>query len=287
MEAGFKNPSGKVQTSVYWYWISGNISEEGVKKDLYAMKEAGINRAFIGDIGQPDVQTPYPKVKFQSEEWWKILHTALKTATELGIEIGIFNSPGWSQSGGPWVKPEQAMRYLASTQAEVNGGQKVEVLLEKPGEDFQDVKVIAFPSICNKTMQLSAADTKISASPNLPNLSVLLDGKEETALLFEKGGKVALVSITRVPVDLISSITGPSSSVVEAAEELPSAEAAEEELLSSSLPQPEIMATLSSAAVKTAIDFFMLQKPPKIFHPLDVDTQHYTRFFHNYNCKLA
>ncbi|MEI3445134.1 MAG: glycosyl hydrolase [Bacteroides thetaiotaomicron] len=22
------------------------------------------------------------------------------------IEIGIFNSPGWSQSGGPWVKPE-------------------------------------------------------------------------------------------------------------------------------------------------------------------------------------
>ena len=100
LEAGFKNPSGKVQTSVYWYWISGNISEEGVKKDLYAMKEAGINRAFIGDIGQPDVQTPYPKVKFQSEEWWKILHTALKTATELGIEIGIFNSPGWSQSGG-------------------------------------------------------------------------------------------------------------------------------------------------------------------------------------------
>ena len=47
LEAGFMNPAEKVQTSVYWYWISGNISEEGVKKDLYSMKEAGINRAFI------------------------------------------------------------------------------------------------------------------------------------------------------------------------------------------------------------------------------------------------
>lgn len=70
------------------------------------MKSVGINRAFIGNIGYKS--TPYGKVKLFSEEWWDILHTALKTATELNIEIGIFNSPGWSQSGGPWVKPEQS-----------------------------------------------------------------------------------------------------------------------------------------------------------------------------------
>ena len=124
LESGFMNPAEKVQTSVYWYWISGNISEEGVKKDLYSMKEAGINRAFIGNIGLEGIHTPYKTVPFYSEEWWKILHAALKTATELGIEIGIFNSPGWSQSGGPWVKPEQAMRYLASVKAEVSGGKQ-------------------------------------------------------------------------------------------------------------------------------------------------------------------
>ena len=124
LESGFVNPSEKVQTSVYWYWISGNISEEGVKKDLYSMKEAGINRAFIGNIGLDEVKTPYKTVPFGSEEWWKVLHAALKTATELGIEIGIFNSPGWSQSGGPWVKPEQAMRYLTSVKAEVSGGKQ-------------------------------------------------------------------------------------------------------------------------------------------------------------------
>ena len=114
LESGFITPPDSIQTSVYWYWISDNISKEGVVKDLQSMKEAGINRAFIGNIGLDDI--PYGKVKMLSEEWWDILHTALKTATELNIEIGIFNSPGWSQSGGPWVKSDEAMRYLISSE---------------------------------------------------------------------------------------------------------------------------------------------------------------------------
>ena len=100
LESGFITPPDSIQTSVYWYWISDHISKEGAVKDLHAMKEAGINRAFIGNIGIDDL--PYGDVKMFSDEWWEILHLALKTATELDIEIGIFNSPGWSQSGGPW-----------------------------------------------------------------------------------------------------------------------------------------------------------------------------------------
>lgn len=161
LESGFKNPSNQVQTSVYWYWISGNISEEGVKKDLYAMKEAGINRAFIGSMSVEGIETPYEKVAFGSEEWWKILHTALKTATELGIEIGIFNSPGWSQSGGPWIKPEQAMRYLTSTSCQIEGGKKISIQLDKPAKDFQDIRVIAFPA-------LEKADTVSSGKVTFP-----------------------------------------------------------------------------------------------------------------------
>ena len=59
------------------------------------MKEAGINRAFIGNIGLEGIQTPYKTVPFYSEEWWKILHAALKTATELGIEIGSIYFVRW------------------------------------------------------------------------------------------------------------------------------------------------------------------------------------------------
>lgn len=184
LESGFIKPADDVQTSVYWYWISDNISEEGVIKDLHSMKEVGINRAFIGNIGLSDGESCVGKVKFNTEEWWKVLHAALKTATALNIEIGIFNSPGWSQSGGPWVKPEQAMRYLTSVKADVSGGGKVELLLAKPDKDFQDVKVIAFPSVDKKASVLSSADTKITAAPSLPNLSNLMDGKKETETVF-------------------------------------------------------------------------------------------------------
>ncbi|MDR2383501.1 MAG: glycoside hydrolase family 2, partial [Prevotellaceae bacterium] len=145
IEKGFVSPPDSIRTGVYWYWINDNISKEAVVKDLQAMKKAGINRAFIGNIGQQSY--PVGKVKILSEEWWEVMHTALKTATELDIEIGIFNSPGWSQSGGPWIKPEQSMRYLATSELRVKGPAKIEQKLPVPETiyDFQDVKVIAFP----------------------------------------------------------------------------------------------------------------------------------------------
>lgn len=144
MEKIFTDIPDSVKTAVYWYWISDNISKEGVVKDLHAMKEAGINRAFLGSMGIDGV--PYGKVKFMSPEWWEITETALETAGELGIEIGIFNSPGWSQSGGPWVKPEEAMRYLRSSTAEIKGG-GVQVKTRLEGlEGHRPVKVIAYPS---------------------------------------------------------------------------------------------------------------------------------------------
>ncbi|MDR1417397.1 MAG: glycoside hydrolase family 2, partial [Prevotellaceae bacterium] len=116
VEKGFVTPPDSIRTGVYWYWINDNISKGAVIKDLQSMKQAGINRAFIGNIGDG-----YPRgnIKIFSDEWWEVMHTALKTATELDIEIGIFNSPGWSQSGGPWIKPEQSMRYLAASELRV------------------------------------------------------------------------------------------------------------------------------------------------------------------------
>jgi hypothetical protein len=72
IENGFKNIPDTVQTSIYWYWISDNISKEGVVKDLEAMKRVGINRAFIGNIGLSDL--PSGKVKIFTDEWWDPTH---------------------------------------------------------------------------------------------------------------------------------------------------------------------------------------------------------------------
>ena len=187
LSSGFKTPPDSIQTSVYWYWISDNISREGVIKDLHSMKEAGINRAFIGNIGLDDV--PYGKVKMLTDEWWDILHAALKTATELNIEIGIFNSPGWSQSGGPWIKPEEAMRYLKSSEIRVKGPQKFSEKLEKPIESFQDVKVIAWPVPKDDQLTLNSKNGKITSTPNIGDLSAITDGNSKTGITFLESGE--------------------------------------------------------------------------------------------------
>lgn len=139
----FYSPPDSLRTSVYWYWISGNISKEGVVKDLESMKKAGINRAFIGNVGIDE--TPAGKVKLFSPEWWDILHAALKRASQLHIDIGIFDSPGWSGMGGPWVHPGKAMRRLTATETSVAGGGKISIVLPSPSDTFQDVRVIAYP----------------------------------------------------------------------------------------------------------------------------------------------
>lgn len=190
IESGFNTIPDSIQTSVYWYWISDNISEEGVIKDLYSMKKAGINRAFIGNIGLSDV--PYGKVKMLSEEWWKILHAALKTATKLNIEIGIFNSPGWSQSGGPWVKAENAMRYLTSSELMVKGPLKLSRKLEKPFELFQDVKVLAYPAPKDNQLILNNANATISSLPTVADLSKIVDGDKKTGINFPAGAEFTI-----------------------------------------------------------------------------------------------
>ncbi|MBT1687244.1 glycosyl hydrolase [Dawidia soli] len=143
LRKGFRNVPDSVQLGVYWYWISDNISKEGVVKDLEAMKKAGINRAFIGS-NIVNGGTPYGEHKVFSPGWWEVVHAALKKATELNIEIGMFNCPGWSQSGGPWIKPEQSMRYLASSEVIVEGPRKINQGLPVVGEHAQDVKVLAW-----------------------------------------------------------------------------------------------------------------------------------------------
>ena len=175
IEQGFRSIPDSVQTGVYWYWISDNISKEGVARDLEAMKVAGINRAFIGNIGIDGI--PYGDHKLLSSEWWEVLHAALKKATELNIEIGIFNSPGWSQSGGPWVKSSQAMRYLASSDTIVAGPGRMQLTLPSVGKDEQDVCVIAYPALDKPVAEKSWAINKKSGQSSS---SVLVFDKEAT-----------------------------------------------------------------------------------------------------------
>jgi hypothetical protein len=190
LETAFTTVPDSIQTSIYWYWISDNISKEGVIRDLESMKKVGINRAFIGNIWQDDV--PAGKVKIFTDEWWDIMHAALKKATELNIEIGIFNSPGWSQSGGPWVKPGQSMRYLTSTRLQVKGPFKFNKKLAKPDGDFQDVKLIAYPVSKEFVSNIRSQKPAITAIPAIADIRRIMDGNDTTGVVFKQGNTYSI-----------------------------------------------------------------------------------------------
>lgn len=141
----FAAPGEEVATACYWYWLSGNVTAEGVVADLQAMKQAGITRAFIGFQGLDPGEAPRGPVYILSKEWFFIVETALRQASNLGIEIGIFNGPGWSQAGGPWVKPEHSQRYLGlqTARCETRHDGTLTATLERPKGWLADVKVLA------------------------------------------------------------------------------------------------------------------------------------------------
>ncbi|MCQ6957767.1 glycosyl hydrolase [Mucilaginibacter aquariorum] len=208
METGFATVPDSIQTSIYWYWISDNISKEGVIRDLESMKRVGINRAFIGNIWQDNV--PAGKVKIFTNEWWDILHAALKKATELNIEIGIFNSPGWSQSGGPWVKPEQSMRYLASSKLTVKGPLKLNRKLSKPEGEFQDVKLIAYPVDADFTKDLRDYKPVVSVTPAIKGITKIIDHNDTTGVVFGSDTSYAIDLTVQKPYTVRSLLITPN-----------------------------------------------------------------------------
>ena len=102
----------------YYYWIDDDISKEGVTKDLEAMKDFGIGAVLIGNINPDEVDGRVPLL---GDEWWDIMIHAVNEGHRLGIDVGNFNSPGWSQSGGPWVSYDKAMRHLVYSETNIYG----------------------------------------------------------------------------------------------------------------------------------------------------------------------
>lgn len=191
LERVFATP-GEVATGLYWYWVSGNVSPEGVVADVRSMKQAGITRAYIGFQGLGENEAPRGPVRIQTPEWYECVRAAMRTAAEEGIEIGVFNCPGWSQSGGPWVSPEQSQRYLATVETEVAGPGLRTIELPRPANYLEDVKVLATRKLPLSTV--SAGKDSISAE-NVTNLRAMFDGDPSTSAGFTSDK----ASVTIVP----------------------------------------------------------------------------------------
>jgi hypothetical protein len=143
----FQQPPEAAKPWCYWYWLDGDISKEGITKDLENMAEVGIARAMIGNVTlSKGTKNP---VDMLSPEWVEATHHAFKEANRVGVELTMFNGPGWSQTGGPWIQPEQSMRRVIWKEFNSNGGAFKQNVRAKgvPGGGSQDIAVLAVPKL--------------------------------------------------------------------------------------------------------------------------------------------
>jgi hypothetical protein len=67
LSRGFHNPPAAARPWVYWMWLNGNVSKEGITSHLEAMQRIGIGGAMLLNLGvmagfDLDAPTPGPAI---------------------------------------------------------------------------------------------------------------------------------------------------------------------------------------------------------------------------------
>lgn len=141
----------------WFHYIGGNVSLEGITADLEAIADAGISgiQLFHGQFGGKWPETG-EEVTCLSEKWDDAVKYTADECKRLGLNFTMQNCPGWAMSGGPWIKPENAMRTIIYSRVDAKGD-NIETLLPMPqpsGEewrDYRDIAVLAFPTPAGDT----------------------------------------------------------------------------------------------------------------------------------------
>ena len=176
----FRSPPDEAKPLTWWHWLNGTITREGITRDLEAMKRAGLGGCYMFNCG---VGMPEGGVKFMQPEWLDRMDHTIKEAQRLGLIFGVHNCDGFSQSGGPWIKPETSMKELTWTTRDVVGPARFDSQLETPEskEDFyRDIALLAFPLPKGGLLK----DAKISGTLPPVELARLVDGKPQTKVEF-------------------------------------------------------------------------------------------------------
>jgi len=129
LQSGFLNPPNSARPRVWWHWMNGNITKDGIRKDIEWMSRVG-----IGGLQNFDAQLLTPKIvatrlAYMTPEWKDAFHYAAEQADQHGLELAIASSPGWSETGGPWVAPQDAMKKLVWSETVVEGGRRFDGVL--------------------------------------------------------------------------------------------------------------------------------------------------------------
>src|SRR5207237_5315322 len=132
LRQGFENPPNGSRPRVWWHWMNGNITKEGIKLDLEWMHRVGLGGFQNFDAGINTPKLVERRLVYMTPEWKDAFRYATELADGLGLEEAIAGSPGWSESGGPWVKPNQGMKKVVWSETRVEGGKPFTGVLPHP-----------------------------------------------------------------------------------------------------------------------------------------------------------
>ncbi|HEY1804620.1 MAG TPA: glycosyl hydrolase [Terracidiphilus sp.] len=141
---GFLDPPNGARPRVWWHWMNGNISNQGLQLDLEWMHRIGLGGVtiFEGSINTPQVVPQ--RLIYMTPEWKSAFNSAVKLANGMGMEVAIASSPGWSETGGPWVPASQGMKKMVWSATRIEGGQRFTGKLSHPPQvdgNFQNFEV--------------------------------------------------------------------------------------------------------------------------------------------------
>lgn len=153
----FMKPPKVHYPQTWFHIISGNVSKEGLTRDLEAIAESGISgvQLFHGQFGGPWPGVE-PQVTALSADWDDMIAHAASEAKRLGLRFTMLECSGWATAGGPWIEPSNAMRHLVSSRKDVIAGESGVTLdmpqpSGEPWRDYHDIAVLAFPTPLDDT----------------------------------------------------------------------------------------------------------------------------------------
>jgi hypothetical protein len=132
LKSGFENPPESARPRVWWHWMNGNITQVGIKLDLEWMHRIGLAGFQNFDAALATPQVVKQRLIYMTPEWKDAFRYATTLADQLGFEEAIAGSPGWSETGGPWVPPSQGMKKYVWSETPVEGGKPFTGTLAKP-----------------------------------------------------------------------------------------------------------------------------------------------------------
>ncbi len=213
LEQSFQTPPDSVKPWVVWIWINGNISHEGITKDLEAMKEVGINGFYWMEVSGP-WWAPEGKIEAGSTAWHEAMQWAIAEADRLGMEFALTVDFGYG-TGGPHITPDISMQKLVWSQTKVQGGQKLNLQIDKPEIDktlepvwlrpgqemnpevtnavdsidsYRDISVFAVPTGKLKKSTLIPENKKEKIAEKLRNVPGLIDVQNDPLMAWDGRG---------------------------------------------------------------------------------------------------